>query len=206
LAGGVGGGGNGGTVGDVILGAAVGNTGAFVRPGNGAGTSAGTTLNTGDFILTLDSGAHLDLQIGRTASGIGTAGDTSDRLNVTGTVSLDSDLKLSLLSGTGYTIGGGDVVYLIVNDGADAISGVFDSLNGATTSLIEGATFGFASLTWQITYLADFDGGSFSGGNDLAIQQAIPEPSAAAMLLGGLGLLVCLRRFRSSCRGGFPGR
>jgi hypothetical protein len=103
-------------------------------------------------------------------------------------------LKLTLYTGLTTPVLG-DIFYLISNDDTDVISGVFTKLNGATTALTEGSTFNWNSLDWTITYLANFEGSAFTGGNDLAIK-VIPEPTALAMMLGGVGMLALLRRRR----------
>ncbi|CAN5621283.1 hypothetical protein BH09VER1_BH09VER1_13710 [soil metagenome] len=188
--------GGGGRVGAVTLGAASGNTGASISPGNGLGTSSGTTLNTGDFSITAGSGAHLDLQVGRTSAGISASGDVSDRVSATGTVGVSGDLKLSLLSSTGYSLAQNDVVYLLVNDSTDAMTGIFATINGASGTWSEGSMFTFDSLTWKLTYAANYEGNSFTGGNDLAIM-AVPEPGTWSLLVVGVfGVALTCRKVR----------
>jgi autotransporter-associated beta strand protein len=153
--------------------------------GNGIGT-----LNTGS--LTLDSTSTLDVELGRNA---GVA--TSDLTNVTGSVNLVSGANLKLTLATGTALQGNDLIFLIDNDGTDAVQGVFTSLNGVTTTLTEGSTFSWNSQTWEITYKADSTGNSLTGGNDVALQvQAVPEPNTWAMIVGGMGLLIVGQKFR----------
>ncbi len=188
--------GGGGRVGALTLGAAAGNTGASIRPGNGQGTSAGTTLNTGNFSILAGSGAHLDLQVGRTSAGTSASGDVSDRVSATGSVGVSGDLKLSLLSSTGYSLAQNDVVYLLVNDSNDAITGTFATINGTSGTYTEGSTFTFNSMTWKLTYAANYEGNSFTGGNDLAIM-AVPEPGTWSLLaIGAIGAAFASRRAR----------
>jgi len=172
----------------------------------GTGTAAGTvtingtlapglsigTINTGN--LTLGATSTLDIELGR-------AGITpvSDRANVTGTVSITSgaDLKLTLYSGLNAPVAN-DIFFLISNDGADAITGVFTSLNGVVTTLNEGSTFDWNSQQWIITYQANFGSLSFTGGNDLAIMlMVIPEPSTWALLGVGAFVALAARRRRA---------
>lgn len=190
-----------GTVGNVTVGAASGNTGAVLMPHAGSSsTSIGNTLTAGS-VTFADGSAHLSLELGRSSAflsggGDGTAGgDRSDHLiSTTGAVSLNgADLQLSLLTTTGHSIGFGDVFFLVINDGGNAINGTFASLNGAPTTLNEGATFFLNSQQYTITYQASFAGNSFTGGNDIALR-AIPEPSALFSLFGGVGLMVWRRR------------
>jgi len=174
-----------GTVGAVTASA----SGATVSPGNSVGT-----LNTGNFSLT--NGAHLAMEIGRTTAGSSAAGDNSDHVNVTGSVTLTgADLQLSLAPG--YTYAANDVFFLLINDGlaTDTVTGTFASLNGVTIPLNEGSQFTFGAQQYLITYTANFEGRSFTDGNDVALM-AIPEPGSAISLLGGLGCLLALQRFR----------
>jgi autotransporter-associated beta strand protein len=179
---------------NVASGATLGGNGTFAGSVNVDGTlAAGNSigvLNTG--ALSMNATSVLDVELGRD-----TGTPVSDRTNVTGSVSIASGADLELTLYTGLTAPVlGDIFYLISNDGADAISGVFTSLEGTPTTLSEGSTFSWNSLSWTITYLADFEGSAFTGGNDLAIK-VIPEPTTLAMLLGGVGMLALLRRRRS---------
>jgi len=70
-------------------------------------------------------------------------------------------------------------------------------MNGVATSLAQGSTFSVGGQFFQISYRAEggvFDAGAGLG-NDVALM-AVPEPAGFTSLLGGLGLLVALRRFR----------
>jgi autotransporter-associated beta strand protein len=114
-----------------------------------------------------------------------TAGSQHDRVDVTGTVDITGS-TLSL-SSTGYTAANNDLIFILLNNDSDAITGTFTGLaNGSSVGMIGGMEF-------QISYFADFAGNSFTGGNDIALM-AIPEPSAAA--LAALGTLILLRRRR----------
>ncbi|TAE93305.1 MAG: hypothetical protein EAZ81_00405, partial [Verrucomicrobia bacterium] len=80
-----------------------------------------------------------------------------------------------------------DMIFLILNDSTDAVTGTFNGLaqNGFVTS--------YGGWDWVISYNADSTTSSFTGGNDVALR-AIPETSTT--LLGGLGALALLRRRR----------
>ncbi|CAN5571022.1 hypothetical protein BH09VER1_BH09VER1_31180 [soil metagenome] len=153
--------------------------GATVAPGSGA---VGT-LSTGDFTL---SGSTSTLAMELSGTGAG----ASDRINVTGAVNLNGNgqIALTLVS---YTPTAGDLIFLIVNDNTDAI-------NGTLFGLAQGATFSSGGYNWQISYTADSVGNTFTGGNDLALIAAVPEPATWALLgCGAMALLIFRRRVRS---------
>ena len=159
-----------GTVGSVTV-----MSGGTVTPGNSLGI-----LSAGD--TDLQAASILALELGGTSAGV-----NYDRLNVTGSATLAGILSLTV---TG-TYANNDVLFLLVNDGADAINGTF-------SNYAEGASFTLGSQAWKLTYLANNTGlnaGSFIGGNDVALM-AVPEPDAA-LLFGGLGMLALLRRRRA---------
>ncbi len=168
---------------------AVNGTGGTVTPGTlGIGT-----INTGT--LNLDGTSHLDIEIGRTSAGGGVL--SNDRANVTGSVTLTSgaDLKLSLASGQNNPIVG-DILYLVINDLADSVTGVFTKLNNVNTTLAEGSLFTYNSVDYQITYKANSEGTpSFTGGNDVALM-AVPEPETWVILAGGFGMLIGMQKIR----------
>jgi autotransporter-associated beta strand protein len=144
--------------------------GGFVAPGNSPGT---LTVN----------GAYT--QAGTFAAEIGglTAGTQHDQINVTGTVNITGGSLNTLFTGS-YSLG--DMIFLLLNDGGDAITGTYTGL--AQGDLITGGGF-----DWQISYVANSGGSpSFTGGNDIALM-AVPEPNVAA-LLSGIGILALLRR------------
>lgn len=151
-----------------------------LAPGNSIGI-----LTTGT--LAMGSTGTLDIELGRD-----TGTPVSDLVQVTGTVDLASgaNLQLTLLTGLDQPAAN-DVFFLLDNDSGDAVTGVFTRLNGVNTTLNTGSTFAWNSLTWEITYEADFAGSAFSGGNDIAIR-VIPEPTT--WLLVGIGFGVVLLR------------
>ena len=191
-----------GSMGNVTVGAAALNTGAELCPSNNAGTSRGNNLSVGS--LTILSGAHLDLQIGRTSAfsvggGNGTlGGDVSDNVTASGLITLTSaDLKLSLLPSTGYSLAQNDVIFLLINGLGTAVNGTFTSLNGSATNLGEGQVFALGSQLFEITYHGSYSSNSFTGGQDISLMM-VPEPSTWTLLTGGLGLLMLARRSRKA--------
>ena len=156
-----------GTVGALTV-----SSGASINPGNSPGTLnvVGNYTQEGTLIAEITGLA---------------AGTEHDQVNVTGTVTLSGLLSIQASGSPSYQ--SGDMIFLILNDGTDAIVGNFSNFS-------EGATATFGGFDWTITYQADSTLTSFTGGNDVAFR-AIPEPSAA--LLGGLSLLALLRRRRT---------
>ncbi|MDP3849271.1 MAG: autotransporter-associated beta strand repeat-containing protein [Luteolibacter sp.] len=151
-----------------------------IAPGNSAGLLSVSTTS-------LQFGATSALSLELTKGVTPAAGSNYDQLGLTGgiTINTSAALNLTALGSGSWTLN--DIFFLINNDGADAISGTF-------SGYAEGGTFTFDSQKFKITYLADYDTTSFTGGNDLALQ-VIPEPAAAG-LLGSLGMLALLRRRR----------
>jgi len=155
-----------GTVGALTV-----TSGGDVGPGNSPGI-----LTSGDF--NLQSGGSLSIQVN--GPGVGT---DYDQLAVNGTVALNGTLSLTT---TGYTPVNGTLLFILANDGTDAIAGNF-------TGMAEGSFISIGSQAYEITYLGDSSLGSFTGGNDVALM-AVPEPGPA--FLGGIGMLLLLRRRR----------
>jgi autotransporter-associated beta strand protein len=155
-----------GTVGALTV-----ESGGTISPGNSPGI---LTVN-GNY----NQAGTLSAELNGTA-----VGTQYDQVNVTGTVTLSGLLALTV--GGGYTPANGDMLFLVVKDGTDAINGNF-------VGLAQGAEFIQGEQKWSIHYNADSTTSSFTGGNDVALM-AIPEPRAA--LLGGLGMLALLRRRR----------
>ncbi len=185
---------NGSLVGTVTSAGVVGGTGSIsgatvitgtLAPGNSVGT-----IHTGN--LSLAGGGTLSVELGRNESNVA----VSDLASVNGTVTL-TGANLQLQVYTSYTNPlMGDIYFLINNDGnSDAIVGTFTTLDGVATTLTEGSRFTWNSQEWEITYTANYDTQSVTGGNDLAII-AVPEPGTWAIILGGLGTLIAGQRLR----------
>ena len=156
------------------------NTGGFVAPGNSPDTLdvAGNYLQAGTY----------NAEISSSTVGNGTTG--YDQIAVAGTVNITGGTLVTMFSGTGYSAG--DLLFLLLNDGSEAITGEYNTFaQGATVINYDG-------FDWIISYAANSAGmgSTFDGGNDIALMAVvIPEPSSAA-LLGALGALILLRRRR----------
>lgn len=150
----------------------------IIAPGN----SAGILNNLGD--IDLQSGSTFQMEIGGLAVGTG-----YDQLNVTGTVTLAGLLNVTMTSG--YNPNSGDLFFLIANDESEAIAGKFSNANVDDTTVVR-----LGGRDWLISYKADLGTGAFATltGNDVALM-AVPEPNAA--LIGGIGVLLLLRRRRA---------
>jgi autotransporter-associated beta strand protein len=191
------------------------NDGTLVINGN-ISTSSMTTVQTGAALggsgtvgsLTIDSGAFLNpgnspgiLNVDGDYNQAGTlaieitgliAGTQHDQVNVDlttgdfdGSVTLSGSL-VTAFSGGSYA--NGNLLFILLNDESDAISGTFSGL--AQNAIVAN----YGGFDWKISYTANSAGNTFTGGNDVALM-AVPEPNVAA-LLGGLGMLCLLRRRR----------
>ena len=163
-----------GTVGSLTI-----DSGAFLNPGNSPGI-----LNVdGDY----NQAGTLNIEVTGTTPGLGGYDQVNvDRVSGDGSVSLSGSL-VTAFSGGSYA--NGNLLFILLNDASDAISGTFSGL--AQDAIV--ATYG--GFDWKISYTADSTGNTFTGGNDIALM-AVPEPNVAA-LLGGLGMLCLLRRRRA---------
>lgn len=162
-----------GTVGALTI-----DSGGFFSPGNSPGIE---TVN-GNYI----QNGTLQIEIEGDTAGNGAG--FHDQVIVNGTVTLGGTLSLLSFSGAYVT---NDLMFILLNDGTDAITNTFSGLaQGATVTTYGG-------FDWIISYNADSTANTFTGtanGNDIALM-AIPEPGAT--LLGSLGLLALLRRRRN---------
>jgi hypothetical protein len=146
------------------------------NPGNNPGNSPGI-MNTGDYTMN----GTLNIEITGLTPGI----TGHDQVIVEGTVNLSGSL-VTAFSGGSYV--NGDMIFILLNDGIDPIVGTF-------AGLAQGDTVtNYGGFDWQISYLGDSTGGTFTGGNDVVLM-AVPEPAAA--ILGCLGMVLLLRRRRA---------
>jgi hypothetical protein len=148
-----------------ISGAVAVNTGANLAPGATGNGSTGI-LNTGSFGLNSGSNFSLDLNGD-------VAGTSYDQVDVTGAVFITGS---NLLINTALGLAVGEHLFIVENDGTDAVTGTF-------AGLANGATFTQDGVTFQIFY--DANGGAAplgpAVGNDIELSvtaiTAIPEPT-----------------------------
>ena len=153
-----------------------------ITPGDTAGHTS--VLATKDLSF-FGGTAKLALEIGgTTAGGNGTTG--YDQISVTGGVSLNgAQLQGTLLNN--FAPGGSDLFFIILNDGNDAVQGVF----------AQGSQVTMGTQTFDISYNADSGSNQFSvaGGNDVALR-LVPEPGAGLLALTGAAAMLGVRRRR----------
>jgi autotransporter-associated beta strand protein len=140
-------GGGGAITGAVTIGNSAGSADAILAPGNSIGAIA-----TGNLAFNSDGSFACELS-GSSA--------TSDRANVTGTVTINATATLTV-SLTG-SLAGGQRYFIVVNDGADAVTGTFASL---PQDAVVG-TFGGTDL--KISYTGDSGTSAITGGNDIVL-------------------------------------
>jgi hypothetical protein len=150
--------------------------GGILAPGDNLGMLS--TLNT-----TLDSTITMQIELMDSAN--------LDQLNVTGELTLgDAALSVTSLWATAPAIG--TLFFVGLNDGADAVNGTFSNLADGDQFAV-GSGAGATAL--RISYFGDSATNAFTGGNDIVLS-VIPEPASLTSLVGGLGLLLGLRRLR----------
>ncbi|MCB1132899.1 MAG: autotransporter-associated beta strand repeat-containing protein, partial [Verrucomicrobiae bacterium] len=130
------------------------DVGGTLSPGN----SPGILTVGGDYI----QNGTLSLELNGT-----TAGTLHDQVDVAGSITLNG----LLVATVGYTPAPSDLLFILLNDGTDDVTGTF-------TGLAQGDTVNLGGFDWMISYTADSVGGTFLGGNDIALM-AVPEPRAA---------------------------
>ena len=168
---------NGGTLGGTgsFSGAATINTTGVLSPGTSVGT-----LGMG--ALTLNTGSTLLYELNTTAV-------TGDLLNVNGNLDLVGTVTLSLAD-----LGSADLLGIGTKFNLISYAGTWNGFE--FNGYADDSTFTAFGNEWLINY-NDVSVGAVNGGlyANAVTLTVIPEPAAA--LLGGLGLLVLLRRRRS---------
>jgi len=161
---------------------AITGTSGHLHPGGSPGILASGSL-------AMSPGFCFDVSLDGPAAGSGYS-----ELDVTGTVDLGgATLGATLGYAPAWYSGGGppDLLYIIKNDGTDAVTGQFDGLPQMSQFdlLYNGTTY-----RALISYEGDYAAAALTGGNDVVV--ALPEPATLGLLAaGGLALL---RRKRAS--------
>lgn len=148
-----------------VMGKTTAPSGSSIEPGH-SGTATLVFLDN----LTLESGASLNLELGGTAEG------KSDRLAVTGSVSLEGAV-LNLTQSAGYVPAIGSSLILVNNDGTDPVTGTL--VSGLGSSLPAGSPlpdltiistdFMGSGLAARLSYTA-------GDGNDVGLTLFAPGP------------------------------
>lgn len=145
------------------------------------GSSAGNLTMFGN--ATLASGSALSVELNGTVPG-----SEYDVLTVNGGVSLAG---ASLNTSLGFAPAGGEMFFIVVNDGTDAITGTFAGLPDMAPITL---TYLSGTYDAQISYFGDAATGAINGGNDIVI--IIPAPAAGTGLLAFGSLALARRRRR----------
>jgi fibronectin-binding autotransporter adhesin len=144
------------------------------------GSSAGTLTVTGNVVFANNS--ILEIEAKNASLGGDKWEPGYDRLTVAGAVDLGSNAKLDVKFLAGETLALGDRLFILDNDGTDAVSGLFKRPAG--TVLNEGDAFAVGDKGFKVYYAADTATGALTGGNDVALE--VVNPSAA----GGRGTML----------------
>ena len=183
-------------------GAVTGSSGAILAPGL---STNGMSLNatSGASTLNLQAGSDLLLSINNSNAGTSGSAALADYSKLTLGTGVTPTLS-GTISTTVGTVNNGDLLTVI-------LSGVAATTQFSNTTLVSGNVYSFTSggQSWYINYaynpatsgltasgisLSTFE--ADSGGNDVALLVAVPEPGTWATLLGGMGMLIAFQKVR----------
>ena len=177
----------GNTIGSPAANSVILNTGGSLNPGNNSG---GSDVLPGQLKLATNGGnGTVSLNAGTVNLDLNSATSFDSLAVIASTVSITSaNLVLSLA----YAPQVGDGFLIMINDGADLITGQFS--NGTSIT----GTFSAQTYYFDILYNTSLFGGT---GNDIALVGVVPEPGTI-LLLSMAGLMaVTLRRRRQPSEG-----
>jgi hypothetical protein len=175
---------NGGTVrgaGTVAASVTFAGTGNHLRPGDSGTAATGRLSVTGNVTLTAGTTATFRLNGATAVTG-------HDQLAVTGTVDLGG---ATLATALGYAPSTTDLLFLVTNDGTDAVTGTFTGAPNNSLVTVGG-------YTARISYFGDSATAALIGGNDVVLYNftPVPEPAAVGVLAGLAAGLAAGRRSR----------
>jgi autotransporter-associated beta strand protein len=158
-------GGSGSIAGTVTIGDSTGAADAILAPGNSI-----ESIDTGSLSFNSDGSFACELD-GDSA--------TSDRANVTGTVTIDA--ATTLVVSLGGSLAGGQKYFIVVNDDVDAVTGTFAGLAQ------DGVVGNYGGTDLKISYTGDSGSGALTGGNDIVLHaDGVASPYATWAALKGL--------------------
>jgi len=149
------------------------------------GASTGMLTVTGNVTFANNATLQINVQNGINAGDTWGAADTWNagygRLKVCGAVDLGANAILDMQRLTGASLALGDKLFLIDNDGADAVAGKFKTVSGIV--LNGGDVFTTGGKSYQISYTGDLASNSTSGGNDVVVQVVETPPPGGLIVL-----------------------
>jgi hypothetical protein len=149
-----------------------------LRPGDSRTVATGRLSVTGNVAMNAGTTATFRLNGATAATG-------HDQLTVTGTVDLGGATLATVL---GYAPATEDKLFLLTNDGTDAITGTFNGLPNGSAATVGG----YSAL---IGYFGNSVSGAITGGNDVVLYNftPVPEPMLVGVLIVA-GVFVNSRR------------
>jgi autotransporter-associated beta strand protein len=185
------------------------NGGTLLLTGAGTIGTGDLTMGGGTLVVTGITASTFTMASGTTLSGVGTINATGKTVQVNGTLSPGFSPGTLTINGD-LTLGSSAVSNFEING---TTSGLFDSIVGVDTMTFGGTlnlTTGYAAALGDSVQLfsansysgtfSSINGTNLGGGLSWSFDAAngtitvIPEPSTWAMLVGGLGALILLRR------------
>jgi autotransporter-associated beta strand protein len=164
------------------LGSAGNNVHVFAAGTLAPGASPGSLTVHGN--VTMTSTATYAVELGGATVG------NYDQTVVNGSVALNN-AALTVTLVNGYTPTGSDLLFVIVNDASDSISGTFNNVP-------QDGTITFGGYAAQVSYTGDSGSNATSGGNDVVLYNILSVPELGTCALLGLGALLVgsLRQLR----------